>query len=373
MRHVPRASPAARGRPHATSASGSAARPAPRSRAGLQSALLAWFDRHRRPLPWRETRDPYRIWIAEVMLQQTRVAVVERAYPSFLRAFPDLGALAAASEDEVLSYWSGLGYYTRARALHRAARAIRAAGGTTFPDSAAAARSLPGVGEYTATAVLSIAYGVPLAAVDGNVVRVLARLERLGRPGASGEPHRSFAEQLLRRDRPGDWNQALMELGEVICTPAAPRCARCPVTRWCRARKEDAVHLHPPPKPRRAVERIDVELTLLSDRSGRLLLERGAFPYLRHLWLPPMRLASRRARGGDGARRATFKHAILHRELRVRVDRRLLRTDELRRHARRSARDAERRLFSREELAAIGRSALLTKALALTPHREESR
>lgn len=343
------------------------------ARAAIRTSLLAWFDGHRRPLPWREGRDPYRVWVAEVMLQQTRVAVVERSYPAFLRRFPTLDALARATEDEVLSLWSGLGYYSRARALHRAARAIGASGGKTFPRSLEAARALPGVGPYTAAAVLSIAYDAPLAAVDGNVVRVLSRLERLERPDARGEPHRGLAEALLSRDRPGDWNQALMELGEVVCTPAAPRCDACPVSRWCRARHAGAVLLHPPAKSRRKPERLDVELRLLSDRRGRLLLERGAFPYLRHLWLPPMRVSAEGAHRAGRGDPATFKHAILHRELLVRVERRILPIAELRRHARQNTSRSERRLFSRDELASIGRSALLTKALALASPGSEPR
>ena len=147
----------------------------PRGRTVLQRRLLAWFDRHRRDHPWRRSRDPYRVWVAEVMLQQTRIAVVQEAYPRFVRRFPTIARLAVASEDEVLAAWSGLGYYSRARALRRAARELHA-GRRGFPRSYAAARELPGVGDYTAAAVLSIAYGEPHAAVDGNVIRVLSRL-----------------------------------------------------------------------------------------------------------------------------------------------------------------------------------------------------
>jgi A/G-specific adenine glycosylase len=335
--------------------------------AELRSALLSWFDENRRPLPWRKTRDPYRIWVAEVMLQQTRIAVVVPAYRRFVAAFPDVASLARASQEEVLSSWSGLGYYGRARSLHRAAQALVAADETTFPRDPRDARALPGVGSYTAAAVLSIAYGEPLAAVDGNVVRVLARLERIAaRPDGRGEPYRSIAERLLCRRRPGDWNQALMELGETVCTPAAPRCAVCPLARWCRAHRDGAVALHPPPRRRRARESIPVEMTLLCDRAGRILLERGAFPYLSHLWLPPARVrkdaAASRTNGRGG--HADFKHTILHRELHVRVARRVLATAALRRSTRAPAAGIERRLFTRTELAAIGRAALLTKALA---------
>jgi A/G-specific adenine glycosylase len=159
-----------------------------------------------------------------------------------------------------------------------------------------------------------------------------------------------------------------MELGETVCTPAAPRCETCPVARWCRARRDGAIALHPPPRQRRAPERLAVDMTLLSDRAGRLLLERGAFPYLSHLWLPPTRVRRGLARGGSRSERGlpTFRHTILHRELDVHVERRVLAPAALRRSARAVARGTERRLFTAAELAAIGRSALLTKALVAT-------
>lgn len=327
--------------------------------AARRRRLLEWYDAHRRALPWRGERDPYRIWIAETMLQQTRVAVVERAYARFVAAFPRLEDLARASEERVLAAWSGLGYYGRARSLRRAARALVAAGRRTFPRELEAALALPGVGPYTAAAVLSIAYAEPLAALDANAIRVLSRLERLGRPGAGDEPHASLAAALLDRARPGDWNQALMELGETLCRPAAPHCAECPWRRVCRARREGAVELHPPPPRRRATERIPLSMTVVSDRAGRLLLERGAFRFLPHLWLPPSRIGPPAASG----RPVAFKHAILHRKFAVSVRRRVLEPAELRRRAR-SAPGVERRVLDPAELAAIGRSSLLTKALA---------
>lgn len=320
----------------------------------IRRALLGWFDRHRRPLPWRRDRDPYRVWVAEVMLQQTRIAVVVPAYRRFLASFPTLARLAAASEDDVLSAWSGLGYYSRARSLHRAARQL-AARGASFPDDLAAAKALPGVGDYTAAAVLSIAYGRPHAAVDGNVVRVLSRLERLQAPGARAV--RRLAEDLLDRGRPGDWNQALMELGETICTPRRPRCGECPLARWCAARRQGDVERYPASRARRPTERVAVSLLVVRDRGGRLLLERGAFPYLRHMWLPLLR-TERRAPARNG-----FTHAILHRELRVAVRAERAGAAEIRRLLAAGG-GAERRLFRPEELGAIGRSSLLTKALA---------
>jgi A/G-specific adenine glycosylase len=335
----------------------------------LRRALLAWYDTHGRSLPWRRSRDPYRIWLAEVMLQQTRIAVVIPAYRRFLRAFPTLARLADADEEQVLSLWSGLGYYSRARALHRAARTLRTHKARRFPRSLQAARQLPSVGPYVAAAVLSIAYGLPLAAVDGNVIRVLSRLRCLAPAGGGGEPHRSVAQQLLDRVRPGDWNQALMELGETVCLPGTPRCGQCPVIQHCEAFRRGRVHEYPAPRTRRPVERVHLRLTILRDRSGRVLLERGAFPHLTHMWLPPIRILS-----GDGSRRSSlgkrarqrdhFHHAILHRDFHVDVCSKIIASAELQRRVARSD-GVERRLFAEADLEHIGRSSLLTKALKL--------
>ena len=233
-----------------------------------RAALLRWYDENARSLPWRRDHDSYRVWVAEVMLQQTRIAVVEPAYERFLAAFPTIGALAAAEEENVLALWSGLGYYSRARSLHRAARALEERGDDQFPQTWEEARALPGVGDYTAAAVLSIAYDLPHAAVDGNVIRVLSRLDRLARPDSRGEPHRSTADALLARRRPGDWNQAVMELGETVCIPRAPLCPTCPLRRTCDAFAAGVVEQHPPPKPRRANSpRASLDWSSMSARS----------------------------------------------------------------------------------------------------------
>lgn len=335
--------------------------------AALRRALLAWWDRSRRDMPWRRTRDPYRIWVSEVMLQQTRLDVAWPAWERFVAALPTLRALARADEDEVLSLWSGLGYYGRARSLHRAARLLDAAGERGFPRDAAAARALPGVGGYTAAAVLSIAHGEPLAAVDGNVVRVLSRLGRLARPDGRGEPHRSIADRLLHRRRPGDWNQALMELGQEICRPRAPLCFACPIAGHCAALAAGETDRFPPPKPRRAGERIELDLFVLHDPAGRVLLERFAFAPLPRMWLPVAgRAAARRAAGAATLTPGTpFRHAILHRVFAVRTRAARLPARRLEAIARAPAREpVERRVFAPAELAGIGRSALLTKSLA---------
>jgi len=197
--------------------------------------LLAWFDRHKRDLPWRRDRDPYRVWLSEIMLQQTRVAAVQDHYLRFLRRFPTIERLAAARESSVLALWSGLGYYRRARMLHAAARKVVAEFAGEFPESAAVLRALPGVGRYTAAAIASIAFGEPVAVVDGNVERVLQRL--FAKP-LVGEACWQAAQDLLDSQRPGDFNQALMELGATLCMPRQPKCLLCPVADFCSARGE---------------------------------------------------------------------------------------------------------------------------------------
>jgi len=199
----------------------------------LRRALLAWYDQNQRDLPWRNTRDPYRIWISEVMLQQTRVAAVILRYAAFLRRFPSVQKLARARESSVLAEWSGLGYYRRARNLHAAARVIVGEHGGNFPQTADAWRALPGIGPYTAAAIASIAFDEPVAVLDGNVERVLRRL--LGGTPANEELWIA-AEDFLDRKRPGDFNQAMMELGATVCLPRQPLCSECPIRKFCRTR-----------------------------------------------------------------------------------------------------------------------------------------
>lgn len=202
--------------------------------------LLQWFEASARDLPWRQTRDPYAIWVSETMLQQTRVAVVVDYYTRFMEKFPDLATLAAASEEDVLAIWSGLGYYRRARALHESARAVMAEYNGHIPKNAAGLARLPGVGVYTAAAVASIAFDEPIAAVDGNVERVLTRYyghEPVAGAARSGEL-RKLAADLVDPKRPGDFNQAMMELGATICLPKAPLCLACPVREGCVTRGE---------------------------------------------------------------------------------------------------------------------------------------
>jgi len=197
--------------------------------------LLAWYDIHARDLPWREDRDPYRVWLSEIMLQQTRVAAVIEHYHEFLRRFPTVQKLAAARTSSVLAAWSGLGYYRRARMIHAAAKLIVRELGGHFPKTASALQALPGVGRYTSAAIASIAFEEPVAVVDGNVERVLQRFS-----GTRLAPEKIWkaAEDLLDRQRPGDFNQAMMELGATVCTPRTPSCLTCPVVDDCATRGE---------------------------------------------------------------------------------------------------------------------------------------
>ncbi len=199
--------------------------------------LLSWFGRAQRDLPWRHTRDPYAIWVSEAMLQQTRVAAALPFYRNFVRQFPDFRALAQASESDLLSAWAGLGYYYRARNLQKAAQMMCADG--AFPDSYVELRGLPGIGDYTAAAVASIAFGLPHAVLDGNVFRVLARLLGDGTDISSSDGRKHFsmlAATVLDHGLPGAFNQAMMELGATVCLPRNPQCLVCPVSHYCRAK-----------------------------------------------------------------------------------------------------------------------------------------
>jgi A/G-specific adenine glycosylase len=242
----------------------------------IREALLAWYGASRRRLPWRLTRDPYRIWVSEVMLQQTQVATAVPYYHRFLKRFPDLETLAQADLQEVLKLWEGLGYYARARNLRRAAALVRAEHGGRVPRSWEGFRRLPGVGDYIAAAVLSIAFEAPHAVVDGNVKRVLARLfaiEDAANSAAAKAVFREAAEGLLERRRPGDFNQAVMELGALVCTPRAPRCASCPLGGFCRAHARGEESAYPRRKAPRKVPEALIAVGVVR-RNGRLLITR---------------------------------------------------------------------------------------------------
>jgi A/G-specific adenine glycosylase len=251
-----------------------------RAMKSFQRRLLDWFGAHRRELPWRASRDPYRVWVAEIMLQQTRIAAVMPYYERFLAKLPTVEALAHAPQDDVLKLWSGLGYYSRARNLHRAAQEIAARHGGEFPRKFEAALALPGIGRYTAAAVLSIAYDAPLAVLDGNVARVFARLGAIRGDLRESRRWRELSEtaqghiaaRLPAHAAPGDWNQALMELGETVCTPQIPRCRACPVARWCLARARGLTREIPARRKKRAPVRVRIAAAILRDPRGRTLL-----------------------------------------------------------------------------------------------------
>jgi A/G-specific adenine glycosylase len=232
----------------------------------LRRALLRWYDDNQRDLPWRKTRDPYRIWVSEIMLQQTRVAAVLPRYEKFLDRFPSVEKLAAPRLSSVLAEWSGLGYYRRARNLHAAAKVITRERAGSFPTHSDQWRKLPGIGRYTAAAIASIAFDEPIAVLDGNVERVLRRLLHCATLGDSW----SAAQELLDRERPGDFNQAIMELGATICVPGEPSCARCPIRTFCgtRGRGESKSH-----KPRQIKASISYALATKGDSV--LLVQRG--------------------------------------------------------------------------------------------------
>ena len=250
-------------------------------------ALLEWFDREKRPMPWRETKDPYRIWLSEIMLQQTRVDTVRGYYERFLRAFPTVAHLAKATEEEVLKEWQGLGYYSRARNLHRAAQEILRQWNGVFPDSYDAILSLTGIGPYTAGAVASIAFDRQVPAIDGNVYRAASRLfgirENIERPSVQRDIRDAVLSQ-MPSERPGDYNQALMELGATLCVPGTPDCARCPLSSRCDAREAgDAADLpyhekKAPPKP------VQVAVCIL-EHHGKILVTRRSERLLKGLYV----------------------------------------------------------------------------------------
>ena len=241
----------------------------------FRKKLLAWFGQFQRDLPWRRTKDPYGIWLSEIMLQQTRVAAAIPYYERFLKRFPEVKALAEAPEDEVLRLWSGLGYYSRARNLRKAAQQIVAVHDSQFPETPVQALTLSGIGSYTAAAILSIAYGKKLAVVDGNVARVIARLSAMRgdlRNGSRWQQLQKTADAFLAADAPGDWNQALMELGATICTPRSPQCLVCPVAEFCQARKLGLTEVIPEKRNKRSNVEVTLAALVLLDPQGRTLL-----------------------------------------------------------------------------------------------------
>ena len=306
-----------------------------RSEAGTAAALVAWFRRHRRDLPWRHAppplqagrrRDPYRVWVSEIMLQQTTVKAVIPYYERFLGAFPTLRALARARPATVLAAWSGLGYYRRARHLHEAARLVERRHDGRVPSDREALLALPGIGRYTAGAILSLAHGQAEPIVDGNVARVLCRLLGERRDPRTREAEarlwRVAADLVAAARHPGDLNEALMELGATVCTPVSPTCPRCPVRRDCRARAAGLQERIPPPRERRPGVRLRRQVGLV-ERNGRLLVRRRAGTGLMDgLWeFPDLGEENGNGRFETLERLGTVKHFVTYRKFEVAVHR----------------------------------------------------
>jgi len=353
----------------------------------LRREILDWYDGSRRDLPWRRTRDPYAIWLSETMLQQTRVETVIPYYERFLERFPDLRTLADAPLEEVYACWAGLGYYSRARNLQAAARAVVERFGGELPADASLLRELPGIGRYTAGAVASIAFDRPEPVLDGNVERVLAR-----RLGIRGDVRaRESAERLWREaaaladgPRPGDLNQALMELGATLCLPRTPRCDACPVAVGCAARRAGDAEAIPRKPPRAPARRVRAAAALLSRRGRLLLVRRPAGGLLGGLWqLPSVELGQpetpgpapalqehlRQALGlgtGPLSPVGSVRHLFTHRALTLELYRGEAAAGRVRLDG-----YQEHRWLAPAALAALRTSTLTRKALAFGPGREQ--
>ena len=305
----------------------------PLSARAIRAALLRWYDANKRDLPWRRTKDPYAVWVSEVMLQQTRVEAVIPYWGRFLERFPTARALAEAEEDEVLASWSGLGYYRRARLLHAGVKEVVARYGGEVPASREARRALPGVGRYTAGAIGSICFDAEEAVVDGNVARVLARLHAIDTPLGKAETERALwarAEALVPGERPGDLNQALMELGARVCVPKRPRCDECPIAGRCEARRAGRAAELPVPKKKKAPKRVAL-VAVVATRRDEVALVRGEGALFGGLWGLPTAEGEGRERARAALREARIaarlperaagrvEHVLSHRRLDVRV------------------------------------------------------
>ncbi len=294
----------------------------------LWRSLLTWFDAHKRDLPWRRTRDPWAIWVSEIMLQQTRVATVIPYYERFLTRFPTPASLAKEPEDSVFALWSGLGYYRRARMLREGAKVVAATG--KVPETRDELRQLPGIGNYTSGAIASIAFGEPVGLVDGNVARVYARLfaltDDMRRDGLRRTEQ--LADALVPAERPGDFNQALMELGATVCSPKSPTCVECPLRDMCEAYRQNRVADYPVLGEKKAPTAVTLQALLAQSNNGEWLLGRrrkdGLFA---GLWEPPL-FEGDRSSADTWAKRLgatntdyqrSFAHVLTHRRLTVEV------------------------------------------------------
>jgi len=345
----------------------------------VRRALLSWYRKARRDLPWRRSRDPYQIWVSETMLQQTRVETVIPYYERFLARFPDLHSLATADTDDVLGEWAGLGYYGRARNLQTAARQVVEEWGGEMPDDVEGLRSLKGVGRYTAGAVASIAFDRPAPVVDGNVARVLTRLLEIREDVRSAPVMRRLweeAEALARGRSPGDLNQALMELGATVCTPRSPLCQACPIATHCRARESGDPEAIPVKRPRAKPKRLEAAAAFLERRGKALAVRRPPRGLLGGLWELPGGELRDQENPEEGLARSirervgltlsgteelgTVRHVFSHRVLHLHV----YRARGVSGRVRLAGFDAHRWL-PRDRLAELPQSAVMGKALRL--------
>lgn len=255
---------------------------------GFRSSLLKWYGKNRRSLPWRTDPTPYRVWISEIMLQQTQVKSAIPYFNRFLKRFPDIATLAHATEEEILVLWSGLGYYSRARNLHKAARQIVEYHDGIFPDEHQSILSLPGIGRYTAGAICSIAFNQPQPLVDGNIRRVVIRLIGI----RSRVPEKYFWDRMAEwvpKENASAFNQAMMELGATICLPSQPLCPQCPVHRYCLAKRKNLQNSIPSAKPRKAGRKVDLVILVIKHR-GNVLLTRQEDSFIPGEWGLPSRI-----------------------------------------------------------------------------------
>ena len=350
----------------------------PALRAELVSRLGKWFDAERRDLPWRRTRDPYAIWLSEVMLQQTRVKTVEAYFPRFLKAYPTVEKLAAADLGDVLGAWSGLGYYRRARALYAGAREVVESYGGKLPGDAASLRTISGIGPYTAGAISSIAFGAKEPLVDGNVARVLARIFAVSldvRTPPGVRKMWELAGELVPEDDPGRHNESLMELGATICVPQNPRCDVCPVRTLCEAKRRGLVDELPVAKKKKAPREIEMVALVLSRGKEVLLGRRHAGGLFGGMWEPPMiekgsvqvdaafaQLLGAPVRDIEEVVEQT--HVLTHRRLRVTVVKGELRGEPVMHDA---ATYDQWAWKTKSELASLGMSSLAKKVLLACP------